>query len=969
MEKFAITISTEAEQQIKELVQSDSINNYSGWHQNLENADRQFQELKKHLDSILAVRGDIDPNSPVYAVMEHIWLNDAYGGIGQGAVSENSFYESFEKFLGITQKFILGLRDSASISDLMSETPLEIDGRGNLKAIRLRALAILSELQIPSFFYDIPFNKLTGFLGIDVNFWRDGKRLIQILGKYLPDTLRNNKYILFTFPWIIYEELVMVEKDPGHAGAKVKFWILSYPLSYLELDGLEHGTGKYIASEESELSKGKELILKFNPGDRFATYDVERKRFIGTDIVTSRSSDGSEVIFDPDESSYSMNVALETIHFSESFKDFDLLNKINTQSLIEITQDQFNTIIQSGKIELLGATARLHSDDSLPEDKFQYELYAEAIASIIRNKQLSPPPLNIAIIAPWGHGKTTLMRFIKKRFESPDNVKKNDPKDSFVVSFGALLYWFGSYAGIFSRLRRSFIRILIRFAKGKEAADSLKADSPKIWTPIAKKNPVIWFNPWHYQSSEQIWAGLGHAMITQLTSKLDAKERELFWLRLRLKRIDTNAIRKAIHKIVFESALPWIISGFIFLLLVGILWSFGALTTILLGVIGISFLGRAFILIKETLAKSVEGKFAEYVREPEYTSKLGLYHEINEDLCRVCDELIDKDYPAIVFIDDLDRCSPKVVAEVIEAINLLMTSDFRDRCYFIFGMDAQMVSAALDAQYLSLAGRYADKERIYGSIGWYFLDKFIQLPFIIPIVHSSQGNDYLSDFFSPKETFPNIENNADPIPSDQLKADARNIIDHPETYDEVSNKYKFNSQGLRDEMVRVIMTRSKDSYEIGEHASRFGVFLDSSPRGLKRFANLLRFYHTIQVMKRSVYTSSGEIATTDALAKWLVINLRWPQMVRWIQWEYEEKIIQSKDPMEKAKSIDDLIYEIDKDIFDDDIEKAFKLWESKLKARDNNLRWLHDKDLFRLLFEYRTDKRSSLCNALEFNVW
>lgn len=959
-------ISSEVAEKIQQLVNSDAVTKYSGWHIGIERAEENFKKLKPVLSELLSATRRQDPDSPVYKLMEHIWLQNSYGSLGQGAVSESSFYEHYDLFLDITKKFIVGLKNKTPLSQLMMETPLELDGRGNLKAIRIRTLSVLSNLTIPSFFYDVPFYKLCSFLGVSRNFPDGASDLMIQLRDYLPPQLRTKSNIVYTFPWIVYEELVKyrpIEKQPN--GRAEKFWILNYPLPYLEFDGTEYGARFF--AEEGENSRGRALISKFQPRDCIVYYHTETNQFMHIDRVDEILNDCTEIRFEAynDES---MNISVGTVAEDEAFQNVPLKELLTTQPLIEITLSQFDALVKLSTVTLFEAAAKLHSDDSLVKDYFQYELYAEAIASIVKETKLSPPPLNIAIIAPWGHGKTTLMRFIQKRFEEPNDIISNRKETK--TSLGVLWYWLVNINGWFNKTWRKYLKKLLNTHGKSNGEEPLEVSNPENWSPHSVKNPTVWFNPWHYQSSEQIWAGLGHAMISQLVSKLPVAEQELFWLKLRLKRTDKNAIRRDIHRRMLENVLPWLIC--LLLLIIGtiLLWSFLGAIWSLVGLSIIPVLVQAFNSFKECISNSLVGKFSEYVKEPRYENRLGLYHEINEDLSHVCSELIDPNFPAIVFIDDLDRCSPKVVAEVIEAINLMMTSNFRDRCYFIFGMDAQMVSASLDVRYAELVGKYANKEKTHGSVGWYFLDKFIQLPFFIPVIKDSDKEKFLTHFFKSQEnTFAPSSSESHSI--EKLKADARKAIEHPEEYEEISNKYLSNKLQLQEEMTRVLMSKSKDSFDIADRVMKFSRYLDASPRGLKRFANLLRFYHTQQHMRR--YSGLGDdrnkYASTLGLAKWLVINLRWPQMVRWIQWEYEDKLIVSCDPFEKAKAIDDQIMQASKDIFDGDVDKAFEIWKKNLYGKAEHLKWLLDKDLFKLLFDYRDDPDCKLSMALEHSVW
>ena len=63
-----------------------------------------------------------------------------------------------------------------------------------------------------------------------------------------------------------------------------------------------------------------------------------------------------------------------------------------------------------------------------------------------------------------------------------------------------------------------------------------------------------------FKVCEQVWAGLAHAIISQLVEQIpDPVEREKFWLALQYDRLDFNAIRSDIHRVIFERIFPKII--------------------------------------------------------------------------------------------------------------------------------------------------------------------------------------------------------------------------------------------------------------------------------------------------------------------------------------------------------------------------------------------------------------------------
>ena len=86
-----------------------------------------------------------------------------------------------------------------------------------------------------------------------------------------------------------------------------------------------------------------------------------------------------------------------------------------------------------------------------------------------------------------------------------------------------------------------------------------------------------------YQTGEQVWAGLAHEIITQITERMSRGEQEHFWLHLNLKRVDEQAVRRKIYALLLNRVVPYAIAG-LFALAAGLL---------LLALGGAGWLGKA----------------------------------------------------------------------------------------------------------------------------------------------------------------------------------------------------------------------------------------------------------------------------------------------------------------------------------------------------------------------------------------
>ena len=88
----------------------------------------------------------------------------------------------------------------------------------------------------------------------------------------------------------------------------------------------------------------------------------------------------------------------------------------------------------------------------------------------------------------------------------------------------------------------------------------------------------------------------------------------------------------------------------------------------------------------------------------------------------------------VVFIDELDRCSPDTVLDVFEAMRLFL---FVDGMSFIIGADERLIQYAIKTKYKEVPGNNLD-------IGKEYLEKVIQYPVTIPQLNHAEVNQYLA---------------------------------------------------------------------------------------------------------------------------------------------------------------------------------------------------------------------------------
>lgn len=87
----------------------------------------------------------------------------------------------------------------------------------------------------------------------------------------------------------------------------------------------------------------------------------------------------------------------------------------------------------------------------------------------------------------------------------------------------------------------------------------------------------------------------------------------------------------------------------------------------------------------------------------------------------------------IMFIDELDRCSPDTILDLFEAMRLFL---FVDGMSFIIGADERLIQYAIKTKYKEVPGNNLD-------IGKEYLEKVIQYPVTIPQLNHAEVNQYL----------------------------------------------------------------------------------------------------------------------------------------------------------------------------------------------------------------------------------
>ena len=247
--------------------------------------------------------------------------------------------------------------------------------------------------------------------------------------------------------------------------------------------------------------------------------------------------------------------------------------------------------------------------------------------------------------------------------------------------------------------------------------------------------PCIWFNAWHHRTEEHLFAALMESIRTfqappaapdstrtsNLSRYLASIEVRLNLYRLRIRRSPVQfaglLLLGTALAAIFVAGLPeWpyltantdtdpgsgfasVVSG------VGLIWLAVAKWKAL----------KVYDILPAKLVRAP----AAWIRFPHFAERLGFRYHFGRAFGEVCDALADR--PPVIIVDDLDRCNPEQMAEVLEAVNFLTSNG---KCFVLLALSEDCVEPAIGQHYKAVAeeigrGQHAPNEsdniEVYGD--------------------------------------------------------------------------------------------------------------------------------------------------------------------------------------------------------------------------------------------------------------
>ncbi|KAF1075089.1 hypothetical protein MKMG_01799 [Methanogenium sp. MK-MG] len=163
---------------------------------------------------------------------------------------------------------------------------------------------------------------------------------------------------------------------------------------------------------------------------------------------------------------------------------------------------------------------------------------------------------------------------------------------------------------------------------------------------------------------------------------------------------------------------------------------------------------------------SSELSVSNWINKPVYKDKLSYYNRFNQFL----DAIIQTHFPdsknpnnsktrdssdnaaLVIFIDDLDRCPPHSVTNILESINLFFD---KSQCIFVIGVDLPKIACLIEKHYNKYSDQKEGNTKSPGNKasfkGLEYLQKMIQIQFTIPAIHEKELKLFIEELVGDNE--------------------------------------------------------------------------------------------------------------------------------------------------------------------------------------------------------------------------
>lgn len=241
------------------------------------------------------------------------------------------------------------------------------------------------------------------------------------------------------------------------------------------------------------------------------------------------------------------------------------------------------------------------------------------------------------------------------------------------------------------------------------------------------------------------------------------------------------------------------------------------------------------------------------------------------------------DRPVLVVVDNLDRCHAEFVVKLIHGMQTVLVSP---RVVFVLLGDRDWIEQSFTDQYQTMQGIDVGPEHEFGAR---FVEKAIQLSFILPRISQSAKDDFIKNILGGEEYGPQVIETLDPV-VEQLSVKLEEVMDGRTFNDREDLSTEFRStleaseispegaERFKRQLNRKLATRAATDATteiVTKHALRaVSELMPPNPRQVIRIINSIVLIQEMARIQRDISPGGRD---WQLLVRWIVLMTEWPK--------------------------------------------------------------------------------------------
>ncbi len=253
-----------------------------------------------------------------------------------------------------------------------------------------------------------------------------------------------------------------------------------------------------------------------------------------------------------------------------------------------------------------------------------------------------------------------------------------------------------------------------RWGSGKTSL--MKLIDTKLPKPGPAQSPVrsIWINAWQLSNQDEVWQAFLQALFNPIDDELP------LWQKIDKRKLGRQIFAN-FYRIVLVS-IPMIVGIILskpdagWVDVVSFVFSAAGVGTVLTVGLGWWAVLKPFV---ESWRKVVNFDVKAALKYEPFEAQVTELTKLRDRFEDMVEAWVGKSGRLVVFVDDLDRCAPDKIPDILEAIKLFATVP---GCVYVLGFDRDIVRQGLEKKYQFKTSTEADE----------YLEKLVQIPFHLP---------------------------------------------------------------------------------------------------------------------------------------------------------------------------------------------------------------------------------------------